>query len=42
FAKASCATYETITRRDKADGTLAFKDTGTVVCLNFNGGRACN
>ncbi|CAD7061935.1 unnamed protein product [Tilletia caries] len=38
----SCATYETITRRDKADGPLVFKDTGTVVCLNFNGGRACN
>ncbi|CAD6943669.1 unnamed protein product, partial [Tilletia caries] len=42
FAKPSCATYETITRRDKADGPLIFKDTGTVVCLNFNGGRACN
>ncbi|CAD6964214.1 unnamed protein product, partial [Tilletia caries] len=42
FAKASCATYETITRRDKADGPLVFKDTGIVVCLNFNGGRACN
>ncbi|KAE8235169.1 hypothetical protein A4X06_0g9943, partial [Tilletia controversa] len=42
FAKPSCSAYETITRRDKDDGPLLFKDSGTLVCLNFNGGRACN
>ncbi|CAD6985791.1 unnamed protein product, partial [Tilletia controversa] len=36
FVKASCATYETITHRDKAEGPLVFKDSGTPVCLNFN------